>query len=813
MLTWLDGLLHDVRDALRGLRRSPGFASIAVVMLALGIGANATVFTIAYSVMFRGFPLVEHGERLLFVTTFANFGASYPDFVDWRRQVESFDDMALVQGTYQTLTDGAGYPETYYTTAITANTFGLVGGRPMLGRDFVPADEAPGAEPVAILAYEFWERRYAEDPNVIGRKVRLNGAVTTIVGVMPRGFVFPQNQVLWVPKARAAESMKRGNRENWFVVGRLADGATAQSARAELATIANRLAGAYPDAHETVPHVATFREMFIGDRATTIYAAMIGAVSFVVLIACANLANLLLARALSRSRELSVRVALGAGRARIVRQLLGESLLIAIAGGVLGAGLAAVAVRVFARFATGPSLSDAIGGDWFNGVTSFAIDGHVLAYLAALVVATALLFGLVPAVRLANLDVSSGLKDGAQQGRGTRAKSLSSALLVAEMALAIVLLAGAGVMARSFLNIYFADTGARLAGTNAALVDLPAARYPDSGRRAEFYAALGERLRSAPEIESATVASELPTRAVETRRFAVEGADPDRSPSVGFVTIGAAYFETLGTRLLAGRDFGPFDTPTSRRVAILNARFAAMLWPRESALGKRLRLLQPEGRGEWLTVVGVAPDIAQGDSTRQTKAPILYLPYDQERSATMFVLARSRTTADVVAGVIQREVRALDPDLPTLFLSRSALGNYLASAYQYRGASGALLLGCAALALLLASFGLYAVISYAVTQQRREIGVRIAVGASQRRIVALVLRTALLPVGVGVLVGLAAAFAVNRLLGSLLVGVPAADPITLALTCGTLIVAAVCGCWWPARRAMRIDPVVALRHE
>jgi predicted permease len=812
----LDSLLQDSRHAIRSIRRSPKFASIAIVMLALGIGVNTTVFTIAYSVLFRGFPLVEDSERLLFLTTYPTFGASYPDFVDWRNQATSFADMALVQGTYQTLTDGTDYAETYYTTKITANTFGLVGQQPLLGRDFVADDELPGADAVAILTYKFWDQRYAKDPNVLGRKVRLDGAVTTIIGVMPSGFFFPQNQVIWVPKVRTAEVARRGNRENWFVVGRLSAGATLESARAELVTIGHRLEAAYPETNTSVPHVTTFREMFIGKRATMIYAAMIGAASFVMLITCANLANLLLARALSRSREMAVRVALGAGRGRIARQLLCESLLLAVAGTLLGAGLAALAVSLFARFATGASLSDAIGGDWFNGITSFAIDGHVLTYVAALAIATGLLFGLIPAVRIAQLDVNSGLKDASRAGTRTRAKALSSALLVSQMALAIMLLSGAGVMARSFLNIYFANTGARLAGLNAALLQLPASRYPDGERRSSFLTELSARLGSAPEIESATLSSELPTRDVEMARYTIEGTelvDPNRAPSVGVLTVGASYFETLGTGVVAGRPFEAFDTPSAVPAVIVNSRFAATEWPGESALGKRLRMLGPNGPSEWLTVVGIAPEIAQGDSTRQTKKPLLYRPYDQVRSAVMFVLARSRTTADVVAGVIQREVRTLDPDLPTLFLSRTALRDYLASAYQYRGASGALFLGCAAMALLLASFGLYAVIAYAVTQQRREIGVRIAIGAANRHILALVLQSGFLPLGVGIVLGLVAAFVGNRLLASLLVGVSPADPITLAVACGTLIVAAALGCWLPARRATRIDPVVALRQE
>lgn len=561
-----------------------------------------------------------------------------------------------------------------------------------------------------------------------------------------------------------------------------------------------------------LPDGSVWHARCIGRR--LMYLSMLGAVTFVLLIASANLANLLLARALKRSRELAVHTALGASVGRIVRQLLLESLMLAAIGGAAGVALATAAVRVFAAFAHGPSLTDAIGGDWFDGMTSYEIDGRMLAYAAAATLATGLLFGALPAARLANLDVNAGLKDGANGSRGVRAKSLSSGLLVAEMALAVVLLAGAGVMGRSFFNVYFADTGIDLAGLNAALIDLPLGRYPSAERREAFFSDLEARLGAAPEIAAATLASTLPTTRVPPATYEIEGETrvaTDEPRRVGALTIGSRYFAALGTGILAGRDFDGRDTASGAPVAIVNERFAATHWPGESALGKRFRMPSAAAPGEWLTIVGIAPNLAQNDASRQHKGPLIYRPYAQERRSDMWVVARTRTTADVVGGVIQREARALDPELPTLLMSSTALSDYLAFAYQYRGTSGALLAGCAAIALLLAAFGLYAVISYAVTQARREIGVRIAIGASERSVFALVLRQGLLPVGLGLTLGLAASLGVNRLLGSLLVGVSPGDPLTLIVACAVLGAAGVVGCWWPARRAMRIDPIVALR--
>ena len=832
-MIWLDGLAQDARHAVRTLRRSPGYAFTAIGMLALGIGVNATVFTIAYSVLFKGFPLVEDNDGLVYLSVFTNSGVSYPEFEDWRAQAASFDGMELVHGTQQVFSEDGDFPETFVTTEVTAGTFALVGRAPILGRDFAPSDMLPGAEPVAILSHELWERRYAQDPSALGQSVRLDGVPTVVIGVMPKGFSFPQNQDLWVPKTPTPAALERSNRDNWFAVARLAAGATLASARAEMATIGRRLEAAYPDTHRGVsPRVQTFREFFIGPKATMIYAALLGAVTFVLLIACANLANLLLARAMARSREISVRVALGAGRGRVVRQLLLESLLLAALGGIAGCALAEVAVRVFALLAHGPSLSDTIGGDWFDGMTDYSLDGSVLAYVVAVSIATGLLFGLAPARRLGKLDVNSALKDGARGASGARGKQLSALLLTAEVALAIVMLVGAGVMVRSFLNVYSADLGMRMTGLSGALLRLPEPRYPNAAARGAFFADLETRLTAAPEIDAITVASALPTQRVRSVRYEIDGAPPTamdggsaanagavprppderNPPTVGALAIGPAYFRTLEAPLLAGRELEVRDAGAGAPVAVVNERFAAAMWPGESALGRRFRVIEGDTGGEWRTVVGVAPDVAQNDATRQRKEPLVYLPLDYGAASSVWIVARGRAAVAGAADALRREVRALDATLP-FGLGPFALDDYLAWNYQYRGTSGALFLACAAIALLLASLGLYAVISYSLSQQTREIGVRIAIGATARDILALVFRQGMTPLAIGLAAGLAAAFGVNRLLASLLVGVSPADPLTLAGSCAALVVAAAVGCWLPARRALRVDPVVALRQE
>ena len=644
-MRWSDGVAQDVRYSLRALRRDPGYALTAIAMLAFGIGINVIVFTITYSVLFKGFPLVERNDRLLYISMFTNSGAGYADFEDWRDQSQSFEAMALVHGVQQAYSDDIGFAETYYTTEITAGTFDLVGQRPILGRDFAPSDETPGAVPVAIVSHGFWERRYAKDPALVGRTVRINGVPTTIIGVMPQGFSFPQSQDLWVPLRPTSDVRRRENRNNWFVVGRLAEGVTIETARAEMETIGRRLADAYPDANRgLIPRVQTFHEFFIGRTSTRIYAAMLGAVSFVLLIACANLANLLLARAMTRSREISVRISLGAGRWRIVRQLLVESLVLTSVGGVLGWWVAKLGVRIYALTATGPSLSDTIGGTSFDNMLDYSMDYRVLVYLAAISIGTGVLFGLAPARRLVTLDVNAALKDGARGAGGTRGKQLSALLVIVEMALAIMLLAGAGVMLRSFLNIYGADIGVKTQNVVATALSLPAARYSNPDARIAFFDDLKARVAALPDVESVAIANALPTNGVRQQPSEIEGALPvdlDRLPRISALTIDPLYFRTFGTAVLSGRELDELDTDAGVPVILVNERFAADFWPGEDPLGKRLRLFDGATAGPWRTVIGVAPNIAQNDFTRQRTDPLVYLPYRQNPTASMWVLARA----------------------------------------------------------------------------------------------------------------------------------------------------------------------------
>jgi putative ABC transport system permease protein len=803
-------VLADLRLSCRALINNPGFTLVAVTMLALGIGVNATVFTVTNAVLFKGFPLVQRNDRLVYITPKgSNCCVSYPDFLDWRAQAKSFEGMAIVHGVGKILSDPSGFAERLDATEVSANTFRLVGQRPILGRDFAPSDEIPGAPAVAMLSYGFWESRYGKDPAVAGRALRMNDVATTVIGVMPSGFSFPQKQDLWVPLVATPAVLKRENRDTWMAIGRMADGVTIQSAQREMEVIGKRLASAYPVANQDlVPEVQNFTQFFIGADAATLYGAMWGAVGFVLLIACANLANLLLARAIGRSREISIRIALGAGRWRIIRQLLIESVLLSGIGGFFGWWIAKWGVRTYA-------LAMAQKASWL--IVDYSMDHRVLGYLIAISTGTGLVFGMAPALRLSRLDVNVALKDGGRGATaGGRGKHLSSVLVIGEMALAVVLLAGAGVMIRSFLKVHNATLGINMANVLTGSVALPANQYSGADAQISFFERLTTHLEGIPGVESVAIADATPQFGARRLGYEVEG-DPDtasqdarRRPSLHVVVVSPKYFHTLQATMLAGRDFNDHDSASEMPLAIVNQRFADKFWPGEDPLGKRLRLFDGNTQPAWRTVVGVVSNINQSDETRQQFDPLIYLPYRQKPFGVMWIFARTSIPPDHLATAFRRELQTLDRDLP--LYGPITLEKRL-EVFSDRKFYGALFVIFAAIALLLASIGLYTVIAHSVSQRTQEIGIRIAIGATARDIRRLVLLQGMLPLAVGLTIGLAASFAVNRLLKSQLVQVSPADPVTLIVASGVLILAATLGCMLPVRRAMRVDPVIVLRHE
>lgn len=805
----MSSLWRDLRYSLRGLRKAKGFAAVAVLTLAVGIGVNAAVFTITNAVLFKGFPFADSG-RIVYLGSKnlrrvdSTWGpVSYPDLLDWREASKSFTGLAAALGGQQLLDDGTALPDVHLFTRITSNTFQLIGQKPILGRDFTPADEVQGAPQVTILNYGFWESRYGRDKSVIGRAVRMNGILTTIVGVMPQGFTFPLNVDFWVALGPRAETQKREAR-NLLVFGKLAEGSTLESARAEMQTISGNLQKEYPLTNQGFsPVVLTYNEFYVGPRVTAIFLAMLFAVAFVLLIACGNVANLLLARGLSRTREISIRLALGSSRWALVRQLLVESLLLSVAGGLLGWLIAYWGVRIF----------DSATAQYRPKWTVFTMDVRVVLYLAAITVATGILFGLAPALRLTKIDVNSTLKDG---GHGTSAgghsKRLSAVLVVSEMAIAIVLLAGAGLMIRSFLNIYRAALGVTTTNVLSIQVGLPQARYGKPSDQIAYFDRLLPRLAALPGVDSVALGAP-PTGGSQPFPYELEGSPSDERhrPSLSVVVVSPDYFRVLRVGLLEGRAFTDEDGRTGPPVVIVNRQFAGNAWQGQDPIGKRLQLFDGGTAEPWVTVVGVVPNIVQNDVSPRQIDPLIYLPYRQKPAPIMNLLAKTMVPPAKLLNPFRQEALALDSAIPVTQML--TLDERLArNSWVYR-VTGTLFVVFAVVALLLASVGLYAVMAHSVGQRTQEIGVRMAMGASAADVLRLVFQNGMRQVLIGLAIGLVVALGATRILKAALVQVSPADPVTFIFAAAVLIAAGILGCLLPARRAVRVDPVFALRHE
>jgi putative ABC transport system permease protein len=628
--------------------------------------------------------------------------------------------------------------------------------------------------------------------------------LTTYIGVMPQGFSFPQTVDVWVPLVQTPKVMSRENRDTWVVVARLAKGVSVQTAQAEMDIIGKRLAAEYPVTNrELMPEIQTFTQFFIGPNGAMIYGSMWGAVGFVLLIACANLANLLLVRAIGRSREISIRIALGAGRWRIIRQLLIESVMLSGVGGFLGWWIAKWGVRSYAAAMASKS-------SWI--VLDYSMDHSVLAYLIAISIGTGLLFGLAPALRLSKLDVNASLKDGGRGATGGgHARHLSALLVIGEMALAVVLLAGAGVMIRSYLKIHTADIGANTANVLGGSVNLPSEKYPRAQDKIAFFDGLLTRLEAMPGVESVATADAYPASGSNKLTYQLAGDAPEeRHRKLSTLKISPAYFRVVKAAMLSGREFNDADVLSAAPVAIVNQLFASTYWPGEDPLGKRFRLFDGDTPEAWRTVVGVAPNIIQSDQTRQTFDPVVYLPYRQKPGGGAWILVRTSVPPAGLTNAFRQAIQELDPGLP--LYGPMSVSERMERFWDSRF-YGSLFLIFAAIALLLASIGLYTVIAHFVSQRTQEIGIRMAIGGTPHDILKLVVRQGMLPLAIGLAIGLTVSFAVNRLLTSMLVQVSPADPITLGVASAVLILAGTLGCLIPARRAMRVDPVIALRHD
>ncbi len=809
----LEGLLHDTRFAVRALQREPGLSVATILVLALAIGLNATTFRVMEATLLHGYPLVKDNERLLYVDERFPTPAccvSFADFEVWRAEARSFQDMAFGIFELATVSESAEAARDVYVGSTTANTFRLVGVAPALGRDFTAADERGGAEPVVIVGHQYWISRLGGATDVIGRAVRIDGVPATIVGVLPDGFDFPQRTDVWRPLEQTAE-LRNVIGNGSYAFGRLADGASEEMARAEVEAINARLAVERPATNREVrPVVRNFVAAYAGYNATLVFGSLWVGAWLVLAIACANLANLSLARAHARARETSTRIALGAGRRRIVRQWLIESVLLAAVAGVLAWWGTSWSTHIWAAATETPYR-----------IRDYTPNVVTLIYLAVVALGAAVVIALAPISRLWRLDVNGELK-GASRGAtiSLRAKRLSAALVGAQMTLAVVLLSGAGVLGHSVWNVLSAPIGVE-SPQNVLIgrFELPRANYPTGESRDAFFDALRTRLAASPGIESASIASARPTDDYEPRP--VELAEQVGSLH-GAPVISSApdYFETLGAPVLAGRDFIDADGPTAQHVAIVNKSFADALFPGRNPVGQRIRLYakRDPAPGEWRTIVGVVADVMQNDTFRQRFRPVVYVPLAQEPVSSAWFFARAPNLFDGLAGALRGEASRVDPkiemrDFATL---EASLGFGLTQGrdeYTALSRQAAVAPIFAGIALLLAAIGLYAVVARSIGQRTKEIGVRMTLGAAPHVIRRLVLLEGMTPVAAGLVLGLAASFAVNRVLQSQLVGVSPYDLLTLTLAPLILTGVALLGCLLPLRQAARVDPVVALRSD
>ncbi|HEV2802107.1 MAG TPA: ABC transporter permease [Pyrinomonadaceae bacterium] len=806
---------QDVRYGMRMLVKTPSFTVITVLTLALGVGANTAIFSLVNAVLVRPLKYVEP-ERLVMVwesDAISGFDQDTPaaaTYADWKAQNQVFEDMAVQEMRSLDLT-GEGEPEKLTAFAVTANFFPLLGAQPALGRNFLAEEDKPGANKVAIISHALWQNRFAGDANVVGRDIALNGEKHRVIGVMPRDFQFRMPDVkVWTPVAFTAEQLSNRDLHYLEIVARLKPGVTVEQANADIRAITARIAAAYPDQARNLSGVVVpLREQFVGGARRTLLLLLV-AVGFVLLIACANIAGVLLSRAATRQREIAVRAALGASRWRIVRQLLTESLLLGGLGGALGL-LLAMWTLAFLQQLVPAGLRES---------TELSLDAPVLVFTLAVSLLAGMIFGLAPALQASRIDLNDALKSatgGAGTGRGQR--RLRSAFVVAEVALAMVLLVGAGLLIQSLMNLRGQYSGLQPDDVLTMRTQLSARKYREHEQRVGFYDQVLARVKNLPGVEAAGYTTTVPlVWGGGANGLAIEGRADD--PNVGYNAnhrqVSPDYFKAIGVAVKRGRAFDERDDERAVRVAVVNETMARQFWPGEDPVGKRFKVATPD-TNPWLTIVGIVSDIRQVGMDVPPKAE-MYVPYRQaERGVpyTLFVprdlVVRTTVTPTELAASVRAAVREVDPNQPVANVR--TLDEVLGRVTAQRRLGMNLLSAFAALGLLLAALGIYGVLSYFVVQHTREIGVRMALGAQAGDVLRLVIGRGVKLALAGIVVGLVGAFLLTRLIESLLFGVSAIDPLTFAGVTVALASVAVLACYIPARRATRVDPMVALRYE
>ncbi len=803
----METLLKDIRYGIRMLTKKPGFTLVAVITLALGIGANAAIFSVVNAVLLRPLPYKEPGRLMLIRETklpqFPEFSVSPGNFLDWKAQNTVFERLVAMNGSSFNLI-GTGDPERLRGTLVTDGFFATFGATPQLGRDFLPEEDQPGRNFVVVLSNGFWQRRFGGDPKIVNQTITLNGQSYTVIGVMPASFRYGGRDVdLWTPIAFTAQQAQNHGGHYLQVVGRLKPGVSVEQARTEMVAIAGRLATQYPDANTGWSvKLGPMLEFAVRDIKPALL-VLLAAVAFVLLIACANVANLLLARAAGRQKEIAIRTAMGAGRWRIVRQLLTESVLLSLTGGLVGLLLAKWGMDLLLKLAPQnlPRMSDV------------SLDGRALGFTAAITLLTGIVFGLVPALQSSKPNLNEVMKDaGRGSTEGGRRQLIRSSLVVLEVASALVLLVGAGLMIKSFWKLQQVDPGFKPDNALTASVTLPRRKYPEADKQAAFFKQLIENVATLPGVKAVGAGNVIPLSDDDyVLGFVIDGRPPlppGSSQSTNYYAVSADYFKAMGIPLLRGRVFTDQDTKDTTRVAVINETMAKKFFPDEDPIGKRIHVTN--GPTTFREIVGIVGDVKHY-GLDQTTTLQTYEPYMQRPDTYMSLVVRTAGDPTSLSSAIRNEVLKLDKEQPVSTIT--TLDKLVSTSIAQQKFSMLLLGVFAAVAMLLAAIGIYGVLSYAVTQRTHEIGIRMALGAGRRDVLRLVVGHGMILAGIGVALGLGAAFLLTRLMSTLLFNVNATDPLTFGVIALLLASIALLACWIPARRATKVDPMIALRYE
>jgi len=812
----MNSIIKDIRFALRGLLKHRAFTAIAVVTLALGIGGSTSIFTVVYAALIRGLPY-KSSDRLYHLwektpqDKFSKREFSYPDYQDYEKNNVFEGGLAAYTGG-GALLSGSGESENVGAPRVSANFFSVLGVEPVLGRTFQAGEDQPGGNKVTVLTYAFWQRRFGGDPGILGKALTINGESYTVIGVLPASFQFAlRNNDLWLPYQPTQNQLTRRYMHGTNLIGRLKPGLGPTDAQSDLTVIASRIEKEFNGSHAgTTAYVVPLQEEIVG-TVRPILLVLFAAVGFVLLIACANVASLLLTRALSRQKEVAIRSALGASRWRLIRQLLTESMLLSLFGGAAGLLIAYWGV---------PALISWIPQNQLNAMPflrSLGLNTGILAFSFGLSLLTGLVFGLAPALQSSRLDLNEALKEGGRQTSASTSQRLRSVLVVGEIALAVVLLVGAGLMMKSMLRLLQTDIGFKPENVLTMTVVLPPSKYTDPNQQTNFNDQLRQRVQSLPGVTGAGTVNILPLNPGNTTRFYVEGdpvPQPGKETEANIRTVSDDYFKSLGVPLLAGRMFDARENPNSPQVVVIGKTIADRMFPGRDPVGKKLRYASVEVPP--IEIVGVVGDVKITGLDEAVK-PVLYYSFRQNPSTFANLVARTSSDPNALVNSIRNEVRNLEPE--AAILNVRTMDEMIAQTpASFMRRFPALLISIfAGVALLLASIGIYGVVSYSVSQQTHYIGVRMALGASPADILKMVLKQglvlALLGVGIGVLTAYLLMWLLSSLVSSLLYQVSTSDVSTFAIVTGALFVVALLACYVPARRATKVDPLVALRYE